>query len=143
MGGVDTLTEADKARHATQAERVFELMNGCRRYWTLAGISKALNISEAGASARLRDFRKPEWGGHTVLKQRMAFGNQWLYKLTPNGPLLDGKRNTPTAKTEARERITAYLHQRSHSILPENHHSAIASFMGHSLFVSDLRELLK
>jgi hypothetical protein len=143
MGGVDTLTEADKARHATQAERVFELMNGCRRYWTLAGISKALNISEAGASARLRDFRKPEWGGHTVLKQRMAFGNQWLYKLTPNGPLLDGKRNTPTAKTEARERVTAHLDYRGtyRGGIALKHDRILA--YGPPLLVSDLRELLK
>jgi hypothetical protein len=138
---LNTLTTDDKARLATQAERVFNLMSlNNHLYWTLADISKWLNISEAGASARLRDFRKPEWGEHTVLKQRLRPGNQWCYKLVPNGPLLDGKRNTPTAKTEARERVTAFLVYRG--LWQTNEHYQITTY-GPPLLASDLRELLK
>ena len=137
---MNELTIADKTRLATQSQRLFTKMSKAPHYWTLRTLSHDLNISEAGVSARLRDFRKPEWGGHTVLKKRTAYGNRYCYKLVPNGPLLDGKRNTPTLKTEARERVTAFLAYRDK--WQTNGHNQITTY-GPPLLASDLRELLK
>lgn len=122
------LTPEEKARLKTQAQRVFFLMQD-NAWWTLSDIANTLNISESGASARLRDFRKPQWGSHTVLCEKWR-GNLCKYRLITNGPLLDGKRNTPTAKTEARERLTALLDK--------------SPSFGHIVvYANDLRELLK
>ena len=137
------LTPDDKIRTKTQAQRVFELMTNEPGWYTLPLLADELQISEAGASARLRDFRKPEWGGHQVDKRRTEAGSLWWYRLIPNGPLLDGKRNAPTAKMEARERVTAYLDARSHSFFPAEHSNTIVAYDSKPLLTTDLRELLK
>ena len=134
-----TLTTKDKARLKTQAQRIFAVMSD-GTYWSLYRLSRFVDASEAGVSARLRDFRKPEWGSHTVKRTKLGSGSIWCYRLIPNGPLLDGKRNAPTAKMEARERVTTYLADLSGS-------EVIDSFWYagelHRLLASDLRELLK
>jgi hypothetical protein len=132
-----TLTPADTTRLSTQAQRIFLLMGDHGHWWTLPILARKAHASEAGASARLRDFRKPEWGSHMVDRRQFNDDTIWWYRLTPNGPLLDGKRNAPTAKMEARERVTAYLD----ALHPGNH---ILSYMeGNQLLTADLRELLK
>lgn len=43
-------------------------------HWhTLESISTATDMPQASVSARLRDFRKERFGGHTVERQRHAF----------------------------------------------------------------------
>ena len=106
-----TLTTKDKARLTTQAQRVFTLMKEHPGWWTLKSLALQTHTSEAGASARLRDFRKPEWGSHQVDRRRID--NVYWYRLIANGPLLDGKRNAPTAKMEAREFLQAWLDKTS------------------------------
>ena len=104
-------------------------------------LAKTCTASEAGVSARLRDFRKAEWGSHQVKRIRSNdLSLSYWYRLIPNGPLLDGKRNTPTAKTEARERVTAFLVHRG--LWQTNEHYQISTY-GPPLLASDLRELLK
>lgn len=39
----------------------------------------AIPISEAGVSARIRDLRKAQYGGHTI--ERRKNGSLWEYKL--------------------------------------------------------------
>ncbi len=138
MSALDFMTDIETTRLLPQRERIFECMSD-GNYWTLQSIAHRVGASEAGVSARLRDFRKAEWGSHTVMKKQKYPSNQWLYQLVVNGPLLDGKRNVPSAKMEARERVTDFLnaYDSSQSLL------AIRTIFGQALLCSDLRELLK
>lgn len=61
--------------------RVYTLMKD-GKWRTLREIADATQTSEAGASARLRDFRKPAFGGHTVEK-RKRYENTYEYRLIP------------------------------------------------------------
>lgn len=55
----------DKARLKHQLGRVYETMiDGLWR--TLEGVAKLTGASEAAVSARLRDLRKPKFGGYVV-----------------------------------------------------------------------------
>lgn len=51
------------------------------RWWTLPELAHAGECSPAGASARLRDLRKPKFGGHTV-ERRYRGDGVWEYRLT-------------------------------------------------------------
>lgn len=74
----------DSARLTSALGRVYSLMSdgGWR---ALSEIATACDCSEAGASARLRDLRKPRFGGHTVETDRVA-GGLWRYRLIVNQP---------------------------------------------------------
>lgn len=61
--------EEDHARLTGQLARVLDLMKD-GRWRTLAEIAKAVDGSEAGVSARLRDLRKPRFGGYVVERER-------------------------------------------------------------------------
>ena len=64
----------DTVRLSRQAQLVFDLMRD-GRWRTLSEITSAIGSgSEAGVSARLRDFRKPKFGGFVVDRRRR--GNQ-------------------------------------------------------------------
>ena len=63
----------DQARLSTQLGAVKALM-GDGRWRTLTQIRAAVGGSEAGVSARLRDLRKPRFGGYTVERQRVDGG---------------------------------------------------------------------
>jgi hypothetical protein len=74
--------ERDGARLERQHAKVFEYM----RYggWhTLEAISEATGAPQASVSARLRDLRKPRFGGHTVEREYVRRG-LWRYKLVIN-----------------------------------------------------------
>ena len=74
----------DTARLAGQLERVKALMlDG--RWRTLAQIAAAVEGSEAGVSARLRDLRKPRFGGYQVDRDRLA-GGLFTYRVRPPLP---------------------------------------------------------
>ena len=66
-------------RLTTQFERVFNAMQD-GQWHTLAELADISHGSEAGVSARLRDFRKPRFGGHVVQRSRGASG-LWFYRL--------------------------------------------------------------
>ena len=59
----------DCARLTTQLDRVREAMQD-GVYRTLAELSALTPGSEASLSARLRDLRKPRFGGHAVHRRR-------------------------------------------------------------------------
>lgn len=81
-----TVEAQDVPRLTTQFERVCALMfDGQPR--TLSQIQRAVGGSEAAISARLRDLRKPRFGGYRVVRTRQ--GATHLYRVLP--PLPDGQ----------------------------------------------------
>jgi hypothetical protein len=76
----------DRERLSTQYERVYALMRD-GRWRTLSEIHAAVGGSEAGISARLRDLRKAERGGHTVDRRRRGNPADGVheYRLVVNG----------------------------------------------------------
>lgn len=78
----DTYDHAkDGDRLTGQLEAVHEtLLAG--GWWTLSDIQGAIGKgSEAGISARIRDLRKPKFGGHEVERRRCAEPGLWEYRL--------------------------------------------------------------
>lgn len=74
--------ERDEERLKTQLFSVWGLM--CDGQWrTLEEISRAVYCPEASVSARLRDFRKRKFGGHTVERAYVDRG-LFKYRLIPN-----------------------------------------------------------
>ena len=72
----------DKVRLNTQLQDVWDVMKDgkCR---TLYELEAHLGYPTQSISARLRDFRKPKWGAHTVHRRRVS-GGIWEYWITPN-----------------------------------------------------------
>ncbi|MDA8117156.1 MAG: hypothetical protein M0000_07305 [Actinomycetota bacterium] len=62
-------TPRTTSRLRQQLARVQQLMSD-GRWRTLADISQATSDPEASVSARLRDLRKQEFGGHTVTRRK-------------------------------------------------------------------------
>lgn len=69
----------DGARLNKQAQDVFNVMAD-GRWHTLSDISGKTNHPEASVSARLRDLRKPKFGGFTVERQALSKG-LWQYRM--------------------------------------------------------------
>ena len=77
--GVTFDAERDAERLSSQRVRVLALMlDG--EWRTLGQIATAVQGSEAGVSARLRDFRKSRFGGYQVERQRVT-GGLWQYRV--------------------------------------------------------------
>ena len=77
-----TVTESDVVRLRGQALRVHTLMRD-GQWRTLAAMSKATGDPEASVQARLRDFRKPQFGSMTVDTRRLSEHGPWEYRLVP------------------------------------------------------------
>jgi len=75
----ETYDKSDQDRLRSQLERVRKLMSD-GKWHTLGSISIELGYPEASVSARLRDLRKPKFGGHTVERKHMGRG-LWLYRM--------------------------------------------------------------
>ena len=69
----------DRVRLNRQAQVVWDTMKD-GRWRTLAQISAETGEPEASISARLRDFRKPRFGGHIVHRDYVTDG-LWRYRL--------------------------------------------------------------
>jgi hypothetical protein len=69
----------DLVRLNAQATKVFSVMES-GKWFSLRELSDQTNAPEASVSARLRDFRKPKFGAHTVERQRRTNGT-WEYRL--------------------------------------------------------------
>lgn len=63
----------DCTRLAEQTQAVFTIMKD-GQFRTLSHISRMTGAPEASVSARLRDLRKPRFGGHTVNRQYVRRG---------------------------------------------------------------------
>lgn len=76
----------DKDRLHGQLERVRVLMSD-RKWRTLAEIHEEVGGPEASVSARLRDLRKPKFGGLRVERERIPEGNGlFRYRVLPPLP---------------------------------------------------------
>ena len=73
--------ELDGVRLTSQLARVRAMMAD-GKWHTLKEIAYCAMGSEAGISARLRDLRKPRFGGYVVERQRIGRG-LWAYRVTP------------------------------------------------------------
>lgn len=81
----DTYTPAlDRARLGAQAQRVLDVMlTGA--WHTLAELAEQTHDPEASISARIRDLRKPAFGGHTIDRRHRgdpSYG-QYEYRMVP------------------------------------------------------------
>lgn len=100
--GAATLTPSvDDPRLSTQLGKVYAVMlDG--DWHSLSGLEMAIGLTatQTAISARLRDLRKPRFGGNTIERHRGDDG-LWFYKMTTRFPLLDGKDRTldPPADT--------------------------------------------
>lgn len=71
----------DGPRLGTQLRRVFDLMAD-GNWRTLADIANVVPGKETALSARLRDLRRPEHGGHTVEHRRVdGMPGVWEYRV--------------------------------------------------------------
>jgi len=87
FGGSTYDPELDGARLATALARVYGLMRDGRKR-SLAMIAVMVGCSEAGASARLRDCRKPRFQAMyptVAVHAERVDGGLWLYWLTVPG----------------------------------------------------------
>jgi hypothetical protein len=71
----------DTTRLNAQMRRVFHQMRGSGWY-TLSQISESTGDPEASVSARLRDLRKPRFGGLVVNRRRVGAGYEYQVKQT-------------------------------------------------------------
>jgi hypothetical protein len=63
----------DGARIASLLERVkAHMLSGA--WYTLDELASLVGGSEAGISARIRDLRKPQFGGYNIQRRRRAMG---------------------------------------------------------------------
>ncbi len=80
FGGSTYSEPRDGKRLNRQAQVVFDVIKD-GNWHTLRSISEATNEPEASISARLRDLRKPDWGGYDVKREFVSRG-LWKYRLT-------------------------------------------------------------
>jgi hypothetical protein len=74
--------DRDGDRLRAQYRRVWGVMAD-RGWHTLAEMSERTGDPPASISARIRDFRKPKFGGHTVERLYVSKG-LWTYRLIPS-----------------------------------------------------------
>lgn len=72
--------EKDHKRLRGQLERVYSLMQD-NRWRTLSQIADEAGGSEASISARLRDLRKEQYGGHVIERERVS-GGLFRYRMS-------------------------------------------------------------
>lgn len=68
----------DGPRLLTALERIRDGMAD-GKWRTLKAVAALGFCSEAGASARLRDLRRPKWGSHAI-ESRRVHGGLWEYR---------------------------------------------------------------
>jgi hypothetical protein len=82
MNNTDTYLPVDRARTAIQREVLFTHLSVPGVWYTLGELETITGFPQASISARLRDFRKKKYGGHTVLRRRLGEGRgTWEYQL--------------------------------------------------------------
>ena len=78
--GITINDERDNGRLQAQLTEVRLLVTNIG-WWTLGEIARATGYPEASVSARLRDLRKPKFGGYTVERKYVERG-LWAYRVT-------------------------------------------------------------
>lgn len=77
FGGQTYDSALDAERLSSQLGRVYAVMRD-GEWHGLSELSARCGGSEASVSARLRDLRKPKFGSHAILRQRVDAG-LWMY----------------------------------------------------------------
>lgn len=77
--------DRDNVRLTGQLNRVFEYMKD-GKWRTLNEIAEATDAPHASVSSRLRDFRKPKFGGYEVEREYIGKG-LYQYRLLVNSNL--------------------------------------------------------
>ena len=77
----------DHDRLTTQLNRVFDKMKG-GQWHTIDELTAYSGGTPQAVIARIRDFRKERFGGHTVERERVKAG-LWRYKLILRRDLLE------------------------------------------------------
>ena len=72
----------DQVRLNAQQQRVFDVMKD-GKWRTIIAIGYVTRDPQASISARLRDLRKPKFGGHIVERKYIADG-LWQYRMIVN-----------------------------------------------------------
>lgn len=72
------MTPSDRKRRATQRAGVMRALN--RGRWLSLKDFQGVKGSDSGISARIRDARKPKFGGHKIVCRRDE-GGVYRYKL--------------------------------------------------------------
>lgn len=75
------IPQRDDGRLRGQALAVWRILADCN-WHTIPELSSATGGSEAGVSARIRDLRKPRFGGHSIEREHVANGLH-RYRLRP------------------------------------------------------------
>ena len=91
--------EHDHVRLNAQTLAVWGVMKA-GRWVTLRELSEATGAGEASVSARIRDLRKPKFGGHVVERGRVRDSGLFVYRLRPNP--LSGSPDTAPDNVEHR-----------------------------------------
>lgn len=78
----ETGEESDAVHLGEQQRAVMEYMAD-GGWHTLAEISAAVEAPEASVSARIRDMRKPEFGGVEIDRERSPDSNAFRYRMRP------------------------------------------------------------
>lgn len=81
--GITYRPEFDYERLGAQLKRVFEVVRDCRWYTLPEIAARTGDRSEAAISARLRDLRKPKFGGFRIDRRRRgeAKAGLWEYRI--------------------------------------------------------------
>ena len=88
FGGKTFDLDLDGDRLSSQLKKVFwALQDG--RWKMLSTLAEETSSPEASVSARLRDMRKPRFGGHTIESRRCGIGGLWEYRM-----IIPGKTDT-------------------------------------------------
>lgn len=93
FSGVTYSPSLDRGRLQTALARVYRLMSDGRER-TLAEIAQVVGCSEAGASARLRDLRKPRFQAdypNAGVSSRRRSGGTWVYRMHMSQPAGPGR----------------------------------------------------
>lgn len=73
FGGATFDPERDEVRLNAQLRRVRDVLDG-GDWWYLRQVSAATGDPEASVSARIRDLRKPQFGGHQIEREFVRRG---------------------------------------------------------------------
>ena len=85
FGGATFEEDRDGGRLRAQYNRVFNLMKD-GRWRTLSDIEAMTHDPQGSISARLRDMRKPKFGGHVVERKRLL-GGLFVYRVVADSSL--------------------------------------------------------
>jgi hypothetical protein len=77
--GSDIVKELDEIRLTGQIRRIYDLMKD-GRWRSLREIAYKTLDGEASISAQLRNLRKPQFGGHAVMRRRRGMPDRGLFE---------------------------------------------------------------